>query len=258
MIPIQNIYYLLVYAWNTLDEAGQVEVDVAGSTDLLDLFARVLDEGVKHVLRRGLDRAYVTCSAERAGVHGRVQFAESLSRLSFFQGRAHCEFDELNPDVLHNQIIRATMLRLARHPGLDSDLRARLHATSDRMGRLCHVDLSEGTFRRVQLHRNIAFYRFLLEVCRLVALQILPEGTPGRHRFRDFLRDEKAMALLFQRCMRQFYAREQSKYRVSSVRLRWQATSGSPESLESLPLMETDISPHRPGKSRHTNRSAGP
>jgi 5-methylcytosine-specific restriction enzyme subunit McrC len=248
MIPIQNLYYLLVYAWDTLDEAGQIDVDVAGSTDLLDLFARVLDEGVKHVLRRGLARAYVTHSAELAGIRGRLSLSESLSRLSFVQGRAHCEFDDLSPDVLHNQILLATLVRLIRHAGLDRELRASLQFTSERLGRLSSVSLNEGTFRRIQLHRNIGFYRFLLEICRLVALQILPEEAPGRYQFRDFLRDEKAMALLFQRFVRNFYAHEQSKYRVSSVRLNWQATVGSPESLELLPVMETDVSLTRDGE----------
>ena len=72
-------------------------MDVAGWTDLLDLFASVLDEGMKHVLRRGLDRAYVTRSAELAGLRGRVQLSKSLSRLSFPQGRAYREFDDLKP-----------------------------------------------------------------------------------------------------------------------------------------------------------------
>jgi 5-methylcytosine-specific restriction enzyme subunit McrC len=140
------------------------------------------------------------------------------------------------------------MLRLARHAGLDHELRANLRTTCDRMGRLSPVGLSEGTFRRVQLHPNIAFYRFLLEICRLVALEVLPEEAPGQYRFRDFLRDEKAMPLLFQRFVRNFYAREQSTYRVSSTRLNWQATSGLKEHVELLPVMETDISLTRPGE----------
>jgi 5-methylcytosine-specific restriction enzyme subunit McrC len=169
--------------------------------------------------------------------------------LSFKRGRAYCEFDELSHDVLHNQIVKTTLARLVHYGGLDKDLRARLRCACDRMGDVSETPrLTEGTFRHVQLHRNNAFYRLLMDVCRLVVLQILPEESPGKFRFRDFLRDEKAMASLFQRFVRNFYAREQSKYRVTSVHMKWQATSGERESMELLPAMETDVSLTRPGE----------
>ena len=58
-IPIQNIYYLLCYAWDKLEEKELVDVDPAGMTELVDLFARVLSAGTNHVLKRGFDRNYV-------------------------------------------------------------------------------------------------------------------------------------------------------------------------------------------------------
>ena len=41
-IPIQNIYYLLCYAWDKLEEKELIDVDPVGMTELVDLFARVL------------------------------------------------------------------------------------------------------------------------------------------------------------------------------------------------------------------------
>ena len=45
-IPIQNIYYLLCYAWNKLEERDIVDVRGIDSTKILDLFARVLIGGL--------------------------------------------------------------------------------------------------------------------------------------------------------------------------------------------------------------------
>jgi len=56
VIPIQNLYYLLCYAWNRLDEAELVNV---GREDILtpqDLFAKVLIAGANRLLKKGLDR----------------------------------------------------------------------------------------------------------------------------------------------------------------------------------------------------------
>ena len=55
-IPIRNIYYLLCYAWNRLDEGAIVDVSGVDTTELADLFATVLIGGVHHLTRRGLDQ----------------------------------------------------------------------------------------------------------------------------------------------------------------------------------------------------------
>ena len=41
-IPILNIYYLLLYAWDRLPEGGILDISGVDSTELADLFAAVL------------------------------------------------------------------------------------------------------------------------------------------------------------------------------------------------------------------------
>jgi 5-methylcytosine-specific restriction enzyme subunit McrC len=59
MIPISNLYYLLCYAWNRLEENNFVEIEALPRQDLPNLFARVLINGVKRLLRQGVDRVYI-------------------------------------------------------------------------------------------------------------------------------------------------------------------------------------------------------
>jgi 5-methylcytosine-specific restriction enzyme subunit McrC len=56
MVPIGNLYYLLCYAWNRLDEKDFVEVEALPRQDLPNLLARILINGVKRLLRQGVDR----------------------------------------------------------------------------------------------------------------------------------------------------------------------------------------------------------
>ena len=56
-IPVQNVYYLLCYAWNKLEEREVVDVATLDSTRLVDLFAKVLLGGTRHLIRRGFDRS---------------------------------------------------------------------------------------------------------------------------------------------------------------------------------------------------------
>lgn len=51
-IPVENVYYLLCYAWDKLAEKDVVNIDPTKSTDLVNLFARVLASGIDHLLKK--------------------------------------------------------------------------------------------------------------------------------------------------------------------------------------------------------------
>lgn len=98
-------------------------------------------------------------------------------------------------------------------------------------------------FHRVQLHRNMRHYRFVLDVCEFVHRQALPAQEAGTSRFRDFVRDEACMGALFEQFVRNFYAKEQDIYVVSAPQIDWHvdprlSTEGG---LDLLPVMKTDI-----------------
>ena len=77
-IPIQNLYYLFLYAWNRLEEGEAVEVGGTESPELADLFAKVLTGGVKHLVRRGLYRGYVPMQKETGVLRGRINIPGSM------------------------------------------------------------------------------------------------------------------------------------------------------------------------------------
>ena len=53
-IPIQNIYFLLSYAWNRLDEAERVKIEKKELTDVPSLLTRVLLNASTALLKQGL------------------------------------------------------------------------------------------------------------------------------------------------------------------------------------------------------------
>src|SRR5919107_686026 len=122
-IPIQNIYYLLCYAWNKLEEGEVVGVSAINSTRLVDLFAKVLAGGTHHLIRRGFDRGYLAFAEETPRIRGKIDFSSSLKRNLLARGQARCEYEELDHNVLHNQILKTTLERLSLAEGLDTKLR---------------------------------------------------------------------------------------------------------------------------------------
>ncbi|MBT8549998.1 restriction endonuclease [Polynucleobacter paneuropaeus] len=241
MIPIQNLYYLLCYSWNRLDEAELVDINIDEFDAPQDLLARILLSGTKKILKKGLDRNYQEYSEETSSIRGRVNFSESISRLLFPQAKASVTSDELSNNVLHNQILRSTISNLSKAELLNPILRHELKKTTTQLGDIDLIRLNSQVFRRVQLHRNNSFYAFLMDVCELIHLYLLPNHETGSFQFKDFTRDEKKMQLVFEEFARNFYLINQKDYVVKAETLRWEA-SGNTDALAMLPNMYTDIS----------------
>jgi 5-methylcytosine-specific restriction enzyme subunit McrC len=240
-IPIRNIYFLLSYAWDRLEEAGLIDVHADDFENVADLFSKVLTTGVRHLLRRGIDRGYREVEEIIPGIRGRINFGESLRSGLLSHGRAHCRFEELAPDTLPNRIMAQTMRELSAVPDLDKGLRDELRRCLGSLGELPPVRLTASVFGRVQLHGNNGYYRFLLDVCRLIHESWAVDERMGEHRFRDFEREEGPMARLFERFVFNFLKREQVEFQVSNRLVRWVETTGRPEDLELLPTMRTDV-----------------
>jgi len=241
-IPIRNIYYLLCYAWNKLSEGQIVDVSGVDSTELADLFATVLINGINHTLRRGLDRDYEEHEDELPSIRGRIDVAMSARRMLLSHGKAYCYFDEFTVNTLPNRIIKSTLRSLSNAPGLDKTLRMKLLKLYLDLHDIEDVQLNKFVFRRVQLNSNNRFYRFLLNICELVQSTWLVDEQTGSYKFKDFIRDDRAMARLFEGFILNFYKMELPDCEVKKERISWIASSDTDPELRYLPTMETDIS----------------
>jgi len=240
-IPIQNIYFLLCYAWNKLEESKIVNVSADNTKDLLDLFAKVLISGTSYLFKKGLDRGYVTIEEDARCIRGKVLINHSLQRLLFQQARAYCRHDELDHNVLHNKILKATIKRLLFVEELDKALKDELHLIFNRFPIVDQIELSDGIFHKVKLHRNNYFYDFLMNVCRIIHDTVLIDEQTGKYKFIDFIRDEGRMSLLFEEFIRNFYKKEQGRYDVRREDISWHTQEKGPHDIY-LPTMRTDIS----------------
>ncbi|MCC6572619.1 MAG: hypothetical protein IT462_02405 [Planctomycetes bacterium] len=238
-IPIANIYYLLLYAWDFLDVGDAVAADVAGPTTLMDLFARVLIHGMDDQLRRGLRREYATQSEQVAGLRGRIDFGESVKALVLPQGRTFCRFDDLNHDTLSNQIVRTTILRLLRRADLDEGLAAQLSGLDRRLRSIGEIPLNSDHFHSAMLQRSGPRYALLLRICRFIFDHMFPDQRDGSLKFSDF--SDTELERLFEAFVRNFYRRECRDWYEGDRHFNWHDVEASDEDLAFLPRLETDV-----------------
>lgn len=240
-IPVRNIYYLLLYAWGHFRSDSVRDVGVDQSPDLPNLLGKVLNDGTHRLLRRGLDRGYVEVTEETRSPRGKLRLDVMTKQQTMLRGFAVCDLDELTPDVLHNQILRASMLSLAACSDMEKALRHELLTSARRMSGVSPIRLSADLFHRVQLSRNTSQYGFLMRVCELVFHALLPDEQGKGSKFQSVLEDEARMSALFEDFLRSFYRSELPGYSAASEIMPWHAEASDEADLAFLPIMKTDI-----------------
>ena len=246
-IPIENLYFLLCYAWDRLEERDLVNIAAKDHSQLLDLLANVLLNGTTYLLKRGLDHDYLPHSLTYAGVKGKLLLPQTLKRNLLPHNQTVCEFDEFSPNILHNQILKTTIECLLRCEGIEKGLQSGLRKLIPRFGGVASLPLTEKHFRAVRLHRNNAFYGFLLDICEVIHQNLLVNEQTGTYQFRDFWRDAKQMARLFEAFVRNFYRKEIPTAKVYRENIRWQVETSQAD-YRLLPTMQTDISIELPSR----------
>ena len=240
-IPIANIYYLLAYAWDSLDESQIINVKTNDFQDSSELLAAVLESGVTHIIKRGLDRSYSPTHTDTQTPRGKILIGPTVKRNLVSKCKVQCSIDRLSPDVLHNRIIRSTLALMAGLEQIPRQHRRRLKTLSDSLSDVSMARITQSDFRQVVVHRNNRMSGFLVNVCQLIHDCVSPKEGNGCLRFKEFERDDRKMAVLFERFVRNFYRREQSVFAVDNPWIEWRDVRATDADLEFLPTMKTDI-----------------
>ncbi|MCY3790110.1 MAG: hypothetical protein OXH63_15120 [Gemmatimonadetes bacterium] len=243
-IPILNLYYLLCYAWDHVQERDTTKLaGLEGLSTAQDLLGKVLASGVNHLWRRGLDRGYVERREDLVGIRGKLSASETAKRVLRARGRAACDFEELSVDIQPNQILRSSLHGLLRHSiPLHSKVSGEVRSAYRRLSSVSLTDVGQSAFGEVRLGSDRRLYRFLLSVCRLIYENSLIEERSGQVTFRDFRRDEATMWKIFEKFTKGFYEREQGAYKVNRGGRFIQWADMKDDTIRALiPKMEADL-----------------
>jgi 5-methylcytosine-specific restriction enzyme subunit McrC len=240
-IPIQNLYYLLLYAWDKLDEGTTVNVTGADYTSLANLFARVLSGGASHAIKRGLDRDYLSQTETLRGVRGKIELSSTAIQNLISQGVTVCSFDELSFNVLRNQVIKSTVRLLVNEQSVDERLKDALRKVYRVMSDVSLIALTGDVFHRVFRRQRTRYYDFLLSVCRIVWENLMVDPTTGRSVFKEFVRDETKMGKVFEQFVFNFFRLEQTSLHVDRRQIDWKLRAERTGDEQLLPQMKTDV-----------------
>jgi 5-methylcytosine-specific restriction enzyme subunit McrC len=235
-IPIKNLYFLLAYAWDLLEEAEAWQVDLEHLPTGLDLLARLIIRGTQRLLKRGIDQGYLPLAEDLSTVRGRIDFAGTARRLLPERAQVHCHFEAFLPDLLHNQILKSTLANLQATAEIDARQKLDCHSLLRRMEGISKPRLRTAHFNAVRLHRNNAHYALLMQLCQLVHTNLLVNERSGFTTFRNFLRDKEQMAKLYEAFVCHFYRKHTHLKVKGQASIPWDC----PEPDHLLPIMKAD------------------
>ena len=85
MIPIKNIYYMLSYAFQVLNEQGYKNLATEQFENTADLMAAILAKGISIQIKRGLGKEYISQTESLSTMRGKIDIAESIKTQSLLK-----------------------------------------------------------------------------------------------------------------------------------------------------------------------------
>lgn len=107
MIPIQNVYYMLSYAFQVLNEQGYKNIATEQFHNTGELMAAILEKGIAIQIKRGLGKEYIPQTEALSSLRGKIDIAESIKTQSMLRKQLICTYDEFSVNSIMNRIIKS-------------------------------------------------------------------------------------------------------------------------------------------------------
>ena len=235
MIRIQNIYYMLAYAFQVLDEQGYRNVAIEDFNNTAELCAAILARGISTQIKRGLGKEYIPRTEALSSLRGKIDITESIKTQALQRNLLVCSYDEFSVNSHMNRIIKSTVLLLLR-ADITKIRKKKLRKLLVFFDDVDAIDLHSVNWN-MQYNRNNQNYRILISICYLVVKGLLQTQSDGTTKLMDFL-DEQRMHRLYEKFILEYYRREYPQISANASQIPWKLDD---DMSAMLPVMQSDI-----------------
>jgi protein mcrC len=235
MIPIQNIYYMLSYAFRVLNQKGYKKLATEKFDNTLELMAEILIKGISGQIKRGLEREYILQTEELTSVRGKLEISESIKNNSMIRKKLICAYDDFSVNSTMNRIIKSTVETL-----LTSNL-SKKRKKELRKLMIYFRDVETINIRYIDwnfnYNRNNKHYQMLIAISYLIVKGLIQTNKDGTMKMMDFL-DDQRMSRLYEKFILEYYKKHYPKLSIRASQIPWSLDDGV---REMLPIMQSDI-----------------
>lgn len=235
MIPIQNIYYMLSYAFQTLQAENYKDLATENFHNTAELCAAILDKGIGIQLKHGLRRDYVSKSESLSTLQGKLNISESIKTQTMLKKQMICTYDEFSTNIQFNQIIKSTVLLLLK-ANITNSRKKSLRKLLLFFSGVNEIDLHFVNWNQ-QYNRSNQSYQMLIGMCYLVYKGLLTTQNNGTTKLMDFF-DGQRMCRLYEKFLLEYYRKEHPELTANTSQIAWQLDDTE---NQMLPRIQTDI-----------------
>lgn len=235
---------MLSYAFRVLKENNYKYIDSEKFDDVYDLLSEILYRGASHQLKQGLKKDYIVSKEDLSTIKGRISFNESIGLIVQNKRKLTCEYDYFSEDILLNQILKTTIIRLIGVDSLDIKRRKQLNEIRPYFDSVKLVEPSLIQWEKITFDRNSQNYKMLVNVCYFILKNLLLSEETGKYKLMAFT--DEQINLVFQNFVLNYYkeyiATKKINGRVEARNIK-NAIDESKEKIgiEYLPEMQSDI-----------------
>ena len=235
MIPIQNVYYMLSYAFQVLSEQGYKNIATEHFDSTAELCAAILTKGISFLLKRGLGKEYIPQEEALSSLRGKIEISDSIKGRTMLKKQLICSYDDFSVNSYMNRIIKSTV-ELLLHAYISKARKKELRKLMVYFKDIDLLDVHTINWS-IQYNRNNQTYRMLISICWLLIKGLLQTSSDGSTRLMDFL-DEQRMCRLFEKFILEYYSKEFPALNVRASQIPWALDDGIGTML---PMMQSDI-----------------
>lgn len=235
MIRIQNVYYMLSYAFQVLNEQGYRQVATEEFENVTELCASILIKGLSSQIKRGLGKEYIIQTEALSSIRGKIDISNSLKENSMLRKQLVCNYDEFSVNSYMNRIIKTTMNFLVKSD-INIEIKKKIRKLNYFFIEVDPLKL-ENINWKLQFNKNNQTYQMLISICHLILKGLLQTNSDGSVKLLDFV-DEKYMNRLYEKFILEYYRKENPELKASASQISWDIDDGY---IEMLPIMQSDI-----------------
>lgn len=235
MIPIQNVYYMLAYAFRALRMKEYKTLGTEPFRTTGELCAAILILAVFNQAKKGFFKEYVTVFDENSCIHGKIDINESIRQRSMIKHKVVCQYDRFSIDTYMNRIIKSTILFLLRL-NISKKRKKQLHLCLAYFADVRDIPIQQIQWN-FQYHQQNQTYQLLMNICELILNGLIPNYQEKTIKLADFL-DDQHMSKLYEKFILMYYKEEYPQLHARPAQIPW-ATASTHTYL--LPLMQSDV-----------------
>ena len=233
MIPIHNVYYMLSYAFQILNEQSYKSIATEQFHNTADLMAAILSKGIATQIKCGLGKEYILRTEALSSLRGKMDITESIKTQTILKKQMRCTYDEFSVNGTKNRIIKST-LELLLKSDIPKYRKKELRKLIIFFSEVENIDLHSINWN-MKYDRNNKTYRMLISICYLVINGLIQTNSEGNTKIMDFL-DEQSMFRLYEKFILGYYKKHYAELSPSASRIPW-----SVDNTRMLPIMQSDI-----------------